>query len=211
MSRCVIQKNFRLIYFKDPARFIIRKMILFRDFVHAIIFFISIFVIAILFCLLLSSMGDRTVIYVNWLETVWTIVPCIILLILAIPRLILLYIRDRTRHLSDTMRIIGRQWYWTYSTKTRAVDRYIRGGPLRLLSVDNSVHLTNRTLGLVTSGDVLHSWALPRLGVKVDAVPGRVRYSVIDPLFSGVFYGQCREICGTNHSFIPIKLSFSPI
>lgn len=118
------------------------------------------------------------------------------------------------------MKVTGHQWYWRYEYpglgEDNSFDSYIikerdcARGIFRLLETDNRVRLPSQTplRFLVSRGDVLHSWALPSLGLKVDAVPGRLNQLNVEINVVGVFYGQCREICGANHSFIPIVLEF---
>ena len=195
-------------YFKDAARTIIDHIMTFRDFVHVIMLFIASLVLILLFLILKNNNIDRYKDEENQLETIWTIIPCFILLILAVPRLIVLYIRDNANNLKDTLSVIGHQWYWTYKINTKTIDRYITNDIIRLLNVDNRALIKSSAMALISSSDVLHSWSVPQMGVKVDAVPGRIRYGVLQPKFEGVYFGQCREICGANHAFIPIKLSY---
>jgi cytochrome c oxidase subunit 2 len=151
------------------------------------------------------------------LEVVWTITPALILLIIALPSFTLLYSIEEIIAPSLTLKVVGHQWYWSYEYSdyeegTINFDSYIiaeedlpKGG-LRLLEVDNRVVLPAQTHVriLVTAADVLHSWAVPSLGVKVDACPGRLNQVSIFLNREGTFYGQCSEICGVNHGFIPI-------
>lgn len=161
-------------------------------------------------------------------ELVWTLIPTFILLMIAIPSLELLYLMDLLTSISPvyTFKVIGHQWYWSYELfgldfsksdmfEVLEFDSYMLPeadtkaiSGLRLLEVDNvlilptdvNIHL------LVTSADVLHSWAVPSLGVKVDAVPGRINHICLFIKRAGTFYGQCSEICGVNHGFMPIKV-----
>lgn len=156
------------------------------------------------------------------IEIIWTIIPSLILVAIAIPSFGLLYSMDDVIDPDMTIKVIGHQWYWSYEysdldhvfdfKSTIAFDSYmvpedelIMGGS-RLLEVDNSVILP---IGAyirvnVTSSDVLHSWAVPSLGVKIDAVPHRINTGLIYLQRTGIFYGQCSEICGVNHGFMPI-------
>lgn len=154
------------------------------------------------------------------LEIVWTIVPAIILLIIAVPSFSLLYSIDEALDPSLTIKIVGHQWYWSYeysdyltdSGDFISFDSYmlpeddLKGGSFRLLEVDNRVIVPfkNHIRLLVTAADVLHSWAIPSFGVKVDAIPGRLSQASLYVERVGVFYGQCSEICGVNHGFMPI-------
>ena len=146
--------------------------------------------------------------------------PSLILIIIAVPSFALLYSMDEIVDPSITLKAIGHQWYWTYELSDYSendensivFDSYmvpeddLTLGQLRLLEVDNRVVLPIQThvRVLVTAADVLHSWAVPSLGVKCDAVPGRLNQTSIFLQRPGVFYGQCSEICGVNHGFMPI-------
>jgi len=154
------------------------------------------------------------------IEVAWTVTPSLILMIIAVPSFALLYSMDEIVDPSITLKAIGHQWYWTYELSDYSendensivFDSYmvpeddLTLGQLRLLEVDNRVVLPIQThvRVLVTAADVLHSWAVPSLGVKCDAVPGRLNQTSIFLQRPGVFYGQCSEICGVNHGFMPI-------
>jgi cytochrome c oxidase subunit II len=141
----------------------------------------------------------------------------IILVIIAVPSFKVLYYMDKTQDAEMTLKVTGRQWYWDYSYPDQGdigfssymiPDEEIKPGQKRLLEVDNRIVLpidTNIRI-LVTAGDVIHSWAMPALGIKKDAIPGRINetWARIDK--EGVYYGQCSEICGTNHGFMPIAI-----
>jgi cytochrome c oxidase subunit 2 len=151
------------------------------------------------------------------IEVLWTVVPVIILVIIAVPSFKVLYYMDKTQDAEMTLKVTGRQWYWDYSYPDQGdigfssymiPDDEIKPGQKRLLEVDNRIVLpvdTNIRI-LVTAGDVIHSWAMPALGIKKDAIPGRINetWARIDK--EGVYYGQCSEICGTNHGFMPIAI-----
>jgi cytochrome c oxidase subunit 2 len=154
------------------------------------------------------------------IEIVWTITPSLILMVIAIPSFALLYSIDEVVDPSVTLKVIGHQWFWSYEysdmanefEQPNAFDSYmvaeddLDSGQLRLLEVDNRVVLPTKThvRVLVTSSDVLHSWAVPSLGVKIDACPGRLNQVSVFIKREGVFYGQCSELCGVNHAFMPI-------
>jgi cytochrome c oxidase subunit 2 len=155
------------------------------------------------------------------LEVVWTIVPAIVLLFIAIPSFALLYSMDELIDPTITLKAVGHQWYWSYEFSDYATleggeslnyDSYmipeddLTGGNLRLLEVDNRVVLPVQThiRVLITSADVLHSWAVPSFGVKVDACPGRLNQTSVFIKREGTYFGQCSEICGVNHGFMPI-------
>jgi cytochrome c oxidase subunit 2 len=154
------------------------------------------------------------------LEVVWTIIPTLILIIIATPSFALLYAMDEVHNPALTVKIIGHQWYWSYEY-TYFTDSSIHNyefdsfmipeedlieGQFRLLEVDNRLVLPTELhiRLLITAADVLHSWAVPSLGIKVDACPGRLNQVNVFIKREGVFYGQCSELCGINHSFMPI-------
>ena len=151
------------------------------------------------------------------LEVVWTIVPVLILLVIAVPSFRLLYFMDRTENPEMTVVVRGYQWYWSYEYPDQQIPEYtsymipdeeIGPGQLRLLSVDNPmvVPVDTDVQILVTAGDVLHSWAVPSFGMKRDAVPGRMNETWIRVDEEGTYYGQCSEICGVGHAFMPIEV-----
>nr|UUK33599.1 cytochrome c oxidase subunit 2 [Didemnum perlucidum] len=151
-------------------------------------------------------------------ELVWTIMPLLLLFSMGIPSFTLLYsLESKTKDLDLTYKAIGHQWYWSYESSDiidlnydSYMNKDINMGGLRLLEVDNNLYLPfNSSIQMiVTSEDVLHSWALPNLGMKIDAVPGRLNSIMVSSVFPGKFYGQCSEICGINHSFMPISIEF---
>lgn len=146
-------------------------------------------------------------------ERVWTILPIIVLVFLVYPSIYLLYLIDESRvDFLCTLKVIGHQWYWRYKIDGLLqidMDSYMENdGSVRLLDVDNRVVIPaqENIRALITSDDVLHSWALPSLGLKMDAIPGRLNQFVFIVIINSILHGQCREICGINHSFIPIVL-----
>lgn len=159
------------------------------------------------------------------LEAVWTVAPALILIFIAVPSLTILYRLDTSHASSLTLKVIGHQWYWSYEysdfwTAQESVvsfDSYmvptrdLREGQFRLLETDNRPVLPFLTSVrvLVRRSDVLHSWAVPRAGVKLDAAPGRLNQTSFIRNRPGVAYGQCSEICGANHRFMPISLEFT--
>lgn len=163
------------------------------------------------------------------LEFIWTILPIVVLITVAIPSLALLFILEDTSKESVPVKVIGRQWYWTYeqakaekavipysfSTKVRECYMLPKESDYiyiyRLLDTTEKLELNssiNYTF-IITSSDVLHSWAIPSLGIKIDACPGRLNYSFVAfaTIQTGEYFGQCSEICGRNHRFIPIRIS----
>lgn len=207
--------------FQDPVSPIIAQLVYFHD--HAILILVLVlrYVSVALYSLIRSRLLSRFILEAQTIELVWTIVPAIVLLFLAFPSLYLLYSIDELLRPSITFKVIGHQWYWSYEYSDvidLAFDSYIRPenslrtGEYRLLEVDHRLVLP---IGLniravITAADVIHAWTIPRLGVKIDAVPGRLNQIGFFGIRSGIYYGQCSEICGANHSFIPICLEFVP-
>merc|ERR1712212_1197563 len=165
--------------------------------------------------LLKSSFSFRSISEHQGLEFSWTLVPTLLLLMLASPSLSLLYLMDEVGFPTSTSKICGHQWYWVYESYDLAplsLDSYLSPGPLRLLETDTSLEVPNQAVLrlLITGADVLHSWTIPAWALKADAVPGRLNMLSTYLSRAGVFYGQCSEICGSNHSFMPIKAVVLP-
>ena len=153
------------------------------------------------------------------LEVAWTLIPVIILVFIAVPSFRLLYFEAALPKPDVTIKAIGKQWFWTYeypgaqagftydSLGLSDADAAKSGKP-RLLGVDNPIYVpVNKVIQIDTVGaDVIHSWAMPQMGVKMDAVPGRINQTWFKPTQTGVFYGQCSELCGARHAYMPIEL-----
>lgn len=207
---------------QDATSPIIEELLSFHDHALIIVFLISSLVLYIISLILTTSLTHTSTIDAQEVETIWTILPAIILISIALPSLRILYIIDEINNPSVTIKTIGHQWYWSYEYtdyEDLTFDSYIipthelSPGQLRLLEVDNRVvlpsELTIRIL--ISSEDVLHSWAVPSLGLKTDAIPGRLNQTTLLSTRPGLYYGQCSEICGSNHSFMPIVLEIVPL
>ena len=150
------------------------------------------------------------------IEVIWTLVPCLILILMAVPSFKLLYSQDKIPPADVTIKAIGYQWYWGYEYPDENIvfdsymieDSELLPGQPRLLSVDNEIVVpVNKVIKvLITANDVLHAWALPSFGVKRDAVPGRINETWFKADRTGTFYGQCSELCGIKHAFMPITV-----
>nr|YP_010574491.1 cytochrome c oxidase subunit II [Onchidium reevesii]ADZ61660.1 cytochrome c oxidase subunit II [Onchidium reevesii]UZH97732.1 cytochrome c oxidase subunit 2 [Onchidium reevesii] len=199
----------------DPASPIQAEMLLFHD--HAMVLLIGIFSFVALIGtkLLFNKFSTRTMHEAQQLETIWTVVPALLLIWLALPSLRLLYLLDESSSNGIVLKSTGHQWYWSYEIPSIGVESFdsymvqeadLNDGDYRLLEVDNRVTVPYNmsTTVIATSADVLHAWALPSVGVKMDAVPGRLNSMGMFVEKPGVYYGQCSEICGANHSFMPI-------
>lgn len=203
--------------FQDAASPIILQLTSFHDHAIVILTLVVSVVVYIFLALLRNKYTSRSFSEAQEIETVWTILPAILLLFLAIPSLRLLYLTDEIVSPSVTIKAIGHQWYWRYEYSdfpNIQFDSYILPtselgkGEFRILEVDNRVvipiQLEIRIL--ITAADVIHSWTIPTIGVKIDAIPGRLNQFGFTARRPGVYYGQCSEICGANHSFIPIAI-----
>lgn len=204
---------------QEAADPVMEEIVFFHD---QIMFLLIVIVIAVLWLLVEALNGkyyDRDLTDGTLLEIVWTIIPAVILVFIASPSLKLLYLMDEVVSPALTIKAIGHQWYWSYEysdyqEETLEFDSYmvptsdLNSGDFRLLEVDNRlvVPINTHVRILVTGADVLHSFAVPALGLKTDAVPGRLNQTGIFIKRPGTFYGQCSEICGANHSFMPIVI-----
>jgi len=151
------------------------------------------------------------------IEVIWTLVPCLILIVMAVPSFKVLYSQDEIPKADVTIKAIGYQWYWGYEYPDENIvfdsymidDKDLKEGQPRLLAVDNEVVIpVNKVVKvMITANDVLHAWALPSFGVKRDAVPGRINETWFKADRTGTFYGQCSELCGIKHAFMPITVN----
>lgn len=155
------------------------------------------------------------------LEIIWTALPVVILIVVAVPSFRNLYYMYATENADMTLKIVGHQWYWEYQYPDNdditfesymLKDDELKPGQLRLLDVDNPIVLPvgKKVRILVTSADVIHSWAMPSMAVKVDAVPGRLNEAWLQVEKPGTYYGQCSELCGVLHGFMPIVIKALP-
>jgi len=210
---------------QDPATPTVEGMISFHNYLMFFIIAIGILVVWMLYYVIVSYKKKNNVVSVHFthsslLEIIWTVIPAIVLLFIAAPSFALLYSLDELIDPEITLKIVGHQWYWSYEYNDMTAsnnnlysvifDSYmskeLTQGSFRLLEVDNRVVLPiqKHIRLLITSADVLHSWAVPSFGIKVDACPGRLSEASLFLKREGVFYGQCSEICGVNHGFMPI-------
>nr|YP_010443137.1 cytochrome c oxidase subunit II [Propithecus candidus]UTE81892.1 cytochrome c oxidase subunit II [Propithecus candidus]UTE81905.1 cytochrome c oxidase subunit II [Propithecus candidus]UTE81918.1 cytochrome c oxidase subunit II [Propithecus candidus] len=208
--------------FQDAASPIMEELLYFHDHTLMIVFLISSLVLYIISLMLTTKLMHTSTMDAQEVETVWTILPAIILILIALPSLRILYMMDEITSPSLTLKTMGHQWYWSYEYtdyEDLSFDSYmipssdLKPGELRLLEVDNRVVLpTEMSIRmLISSEDVLHSWTVPSLGVKTDAIPGRLNQATLTTSRPGIYYGQCSEICGANHSFMPIVLELIPL
>nr|YP_009116460.2 cytochrome c oxidase subunit II [Trypaea australiensis]AJD80488.2 cytochrome c oxidase subunit 2 [Trypaea australiensis] len=202
---------------QDSASPLMEQLIFFHDHAMVVIILIVSFVGYMMASLFFNKYIHRFLLENQNIEIVWTIIPAVILVFIAFPSLRLLYLLDEVNKPSVTLKVVGHQWYWSYEYSDFMqveFDSYmvpttdLGNEGFRLLDVDNRTVLPMNTQirVLISAADVIHSWTVPALGVKADAIPGRlnqVNFLVNRP---GLFYGQCSEICGANHSFMPIVI-----
>lgn len=206
---------------QDRASPLIEQLNFFHDHTILILTIITILVGYLIIILCFNTFTNRFLLHGQTIEVIWTILPAVVLIFIALPSLRLLYLLDEVRNPAITLKTIGHQWYWSYEYSdflNIEFDSYIiptnelQINGFRLLDVDNRIILpiNNQIRILVSAADVLHSWTVPALGVKVDATPGRLNQTNFLINRPGLFFGQCSEICGANHSFIPIVIERVP-
>lgn len=205
------------LYFQNSSSPVIEQIIFFHDHRILVIAMILVLVGYILIRSYWNKFYNVKIIEGQELESVWTILPAVFLVIIALPSIKLLYLIEEFDFPELTIKVLGHQWYWSYEYRDigySRFDSYIvkEGAGFRLLSVDNClvVPLKRDIRIIISRADVIHSWTIPSLGVKVDAIPGRLNQ--LSYMFNrvGVFTGQCSEICGANHRFIPIMINVAP-
>lgn len=205
------------IHLQDPVTSIISDLIEFHDYILMIMTLVLTIIAYALLAICFTKFTNRYIFEAQEIETFWTIAPAAILISIALPSIQLLYAIDELFNPSLTIKTIGHQWYWSYEYgdfNNISFDSYIiptdqlNEGDYRLLEVDNRlvVPINIEIRIIVTAADVIHSWAVPSLGVKIDAIPGRLNQTSFFIKAPGVYYGQCSEICGANHRFIPISI-----
>lgn len=193
----------------------IEQLTFFHDHTIIVIVIVTIMTLYVLVSCFLNKRYNKFILEGQELETVWTVMPAFLLLFIVLPSIKILYLIEENKLPSLTLKVTGHQWYWSYEytdTQDLEFDVFIESSnKIRLLKCRNNIFIPYKqtTRILVTSADVIHSWAMPSLGVKVDANPGRLNQSFLSPKRLGLFIGQCSEICGANHSFIPITVEVS--
>lgn len=196
--------------FQDNTSITMEHIIFFHDHAIIILSLITILTLYIIISIIIRKSFNKYIIEGQEIETIWTILPSLILIFIAIPSLKTLYLIEDIKTPRITIKSTGHQWYWSYEYRSLneiETDNFIENSNLlRLLKTNEILYLPAkiRIRNIVTSSDVIHSWAIPSIGVKVDALPGRLNQIFLFSKRLGVFTGQCSEICGTNHSFIPI-------
>nr|AFU53648.1 cytochrome oxidase subunit II [Papilio paradoxa] len=202
---------------QNSASPLMEQIIFFHDHTLVILIMITILVGYLMINLFFNKYINRFLLEGQMIELIWTIIPTITLIFIALPSLRLLYLLDELNNPLITLKSIGHQWYWSYEYSDFSnvefdsyMIQYEKSSPnnFRLLDVDNRIILPMNTQIriMVTAADVIHSWTVPSLGVKIDANPGRLNQTNLFINRPGIFFGQCSEICGANHSFMPILI-----
>nr|UJI65702.1 cytochrome c oxidase subunit 2 [Glossina austeni] len=211
-----------LLGLQDSSSPLMEQLIFFHDHALMILVMITMLVGYLMFMLFFNKFINRYLLHGQTIEIIWTILPAIILLFIAFPSLRLLYLLDEISEPSITLKTIGHQWYWSYEYSDFMdieFDSYmipsneLNLDSFRLLDVDNRIiiPMNSQIRILITAADVIHSWTVPALGVKVDGTPGRLNQTNFMINRPGLFFGQCSEICGANHSFMPIVIESVPV
>uniref|UniRef100_A0A7G9ZDL9 Cytochrome c oxidase subunit 2 n=4 Tax=Ctenocephalides felis TaxID=7515 RepID=A0A7G9ZDL9_CTEFE len=206
--------NFNLQNSNSP---LMEQLMFFHNHSMLIILLITILVGYIMSSLFYNKLYNRYLLESQNIEIIWTILPAFMLIFIALPSLRLLYLLDDSNSPLISLKAIGHQWYWSYEYtdfNNISFDSYmipsneLNLNSFRLLDVDNRIILpiNSQIRILITATDVLHSWTIPSLGIKIDATPGRLNQSNFMMNRPGLYFGQCSEICGANHSFMPIVI-----
>nr|YP_009117089.1 cytochrome c oxidase subunit II [Pelotretis flavilatus]AGI78927.1 cytochrome c oxidase subunit II [Pelotretis flavilatus] len=208
--------------FQDAASPLMEELLHFHDHALMIVFLISTLVLYMMTAMATAKFTDKLILDSQEIEIVWTLLPAIILILIALPSLRILYLMDEVDDPHLTIKAMGHQWYWSYEYtdyETLGFDSYmiptqdLEPGQFRLLEADHRmvIPMESPIRVLISAEDVLHSWTVPALGIKADAIPGRLNQTTFIVNRPGVFYGQCSEICGANHSFMPVVVESVPL
>nr|QPN49218.1 cytochrome c oxidase subunit II [Lycorma delicatula] len=199
----------------NSASPIMEQLLNFHDHTMMILLSITVTVTIMMATMTKNKLSNNMLTENQLMETIWTTMPAIILIFIAIPSIKTLYLMEEVIKPSITIKTIGHQWYWSYEysdSKKMEFESYMKPQTelpsFRLIEVDNRmvIPFLTQIRMIVSSSDVIHSWTIPSMGVKMDAIPGRLNQISLMTKNPGVFFGQCSEICGMNHSFMPITM-----
>nr|QPN52507.1 cytochrome c oxidase subunit II [Lycorma delicatula] len=199
----------------NSASPIMEQLLNFHDHTMMILSSITVTVTIMMATMTKNKLSNNMLTENQLMETIWTTMPAIILIFIAIPSIKTLYLMEEVIKPSITIKTIGHQWYWSYEysdSKKMEFESYMKPQTelpsFRLIEVDNRmvIPFSTQIRMIVSSSDVIHSWTIPSMGVKMDAIPGRLNQISLMTKNPGVFFGQCSEICGMNHSFMPITM-----
>jgi cytochrome c oxidase subunit II len=208
--------------FRKAATPVMEKITEFHDLLLIICVVITLFVLALLLYVAVkfnekANPTPSKTTHSTVLEIAWTAIPILVLVVIAVPSFKLLYFADRTHNAELTVKVTGHQWYWSYTYPDNGGFEFdsnivatedLKKGQKRLLTVDNEVVIPVNTnvRFLLGSDDVIHNWAVPAFGIKLDTTPGRINETWAKVTREGLFYGMCSELCGVNHGFMPINV-----
>jgi len=196
---------------QNGANTILESIIYFHDYMMIFLLIISIFVIYFLILIIINVKLDKEFLDSHRLETIWTVIPIIILGFIAYPSLTILYFIEATEstQIDYSVKVIAHQWYWEYEMGQNSLDSALKFNPQIFYTLEATTRLQlplMRTITLyIRRADVLHRFTIPALGIKIDAIPGRRNTLRFRSNLPGKYFGQCSEICGANHRFIPIQ------
>jgi cytochrome c oxidase subunit 2 len=207
---------------QNAASPVMENIIWFHDFLLWLITAVTLFVLGLLVWVVVkfnagANPTPSKTTHNTLIEVVWTVVPVVILVAIAIPSFRLLFYQLTTPPADITIKATGKQWYWSYAypdngnfefDSLMVAEKDLKPGQPRLLAVDNEVVVpVNKVVRVLTTGsDVIHAFAVPAFGVKIDSIPGRINEAWFKATREGVFYGQCSELCGKDHAFMPIAV-----
>nr|YP_010878936.1 cytochrome c oxidase subunit II [Batracomorphus cornutus]WHE42588.1 cytochrome c oxidase subunit 2 [Batracomorphus cornutus] len=200
--------------FMDPLSPSMEQMIMFHDHTMMVIMMITMMVMYIMTFIMTNKLTNLMIYQEQMIEMIWTILPAFFLLLVAMPSIRILYLIEEMSEPMITFKAIGHQWFWSYEysdMKKIDFDSYMKPTnmkSIRILETDNKMILPMKTkIRLITtSSDVIHSWTIQSLGIKIDSLPGRMNQGSMFLSRPGIYFGQCSEICGANHSFMPIMI-----
>nr|YP_009692102.1 cytochrome c oxidase subunit II [Maurya qinlingensis]YP_010963538.1 cytochrome c oxidase subunit II [Antialcidas trifoliaceus]QEG98447.1 cytochrome c oxidase subunit II [Maurya qinlingensis]WKZ08021.1 cytochrome c oxidase subunit II [Antialcidas trifoliaceus] len=204
-------------FMQDSVSPIMEQLMLFHDHAMMIVMMITVMVGYIIITIFMNKLTSRLMLENQTIELIWTLMPALTLIFIALPSLRILYLIEESLKPILTIKVIGHQWYWSYEYSDFneiEFESYMMPSnnlglsDFRLLDTDNRMIIPFNTMIriLTSSSDVIHSWTIPSVGIKIDASPGRINQGNMIVNRPGIFFGQCSEICGSNHSFMPISM-----
>nr|WIL10226.1 cytochrome c oxidase subunit II [Stenocladius sp. 2 XYG-2023a] len=202
---------------QDSISPIMEQLTFFHDHTMMILVMITLIVLLVMMSVMMNKMLNRMIMEKQMIEVIWTLIPSMTLMFIVMPSLQILYLMEEINYPSVSVKSMGNQWFWSYELsdfKNIEFDSYMmptnkmNNFSFRLLDVDNRLILPMNSFirMMISSTDVIHSWTIPCIGMKIDATPGRLNQIYFNMNRPGMLFGQCSEICGTNHSFMPIVI-----
>nr|YP_009726419.1 cytochrome c oxidase subunit II [Batracomorphus lateprocessus]QHW07510.1 cytochrome c oxidase subunit II [Batracomorphus lateprocessus] len=207
-------KMWKNLLFMDPSSPMMEQMIMFHDHTMMIIMMITVMVMYTIMYIMMNKLINMMINQEQMIEMIWTILPALFLIMVALPSIRILYLIEEMSEPMLTFKSIGNQWFWSYEYsdfKKIEFESFMKPNKMeniRIMETDNRLILPMKTKirMITTSTDVIHSWTIQSLGIKVDSMPGRINQAKMLISRPGIYFGQCSEICGANHSFMPIMI-----